>query len=122
MSSNEQREQKDMSFTARYYVTNIDGGYRFQFRCALCDGGYATKLIKADTVEKALPIAEKEARLFFNGCSQCDKWVCDYHYNMQEALCTECIPLEENSEQLVYLRDKDANCIGVIRDRRKTKR
>jgi hypothetical protein len=98
---------RGMVFTARHTMAIVDGGYRFQFFCSLCDGGYATGLIKADSVEAALQVAEKESRPFFNGCCQCGKWVCDYHYNMQEALCAACAPLAAGSDHLEYLRDRD---------------
>ena len=93
-----------LDFGARYTMTSENGVYRFEFLCALCDEGYTTGLIHADSVEKALFLAEKEARLHFNECGLCGKWVCDYHYNMEEALCTECKPLETNSCQNDYLK------------------
>ena len=94
-----------MRFTARYTLTGGDGEYRFQFLCAYCDTGYTTGLIQADSIESAQILAEKEAKVYFNGCDRCGKWVCDFHYNMEKALCTECAPLGADCEQLEYLRE-----------------
>ena len=95
----------NMDFGARYAMTSEDGAYSFGFFCAICDEGYNTGKIHAESVEKALLLAEKEARIHFNGCGQCGKWVCDFHYNMEKALCTECNPLDVNSSQKNYLKE-----------------
>ena len=107
MSVNHCKQDQDLAFAARHTVIHVDGRYRFQFLCALCDSGYATEFIRAESLEAALAIAEKKARPFFNGCFSCGKWVCDYHYNMQATLCTDCAPLEADSAQMAYLRERD---------------
>ena len=106
---NELGTDRNLSFTASYTIAETNGGYRFQFRCAFCESGYATELIKAESVDAALRIAEKSASRYFSSCAKCGKWVCDYHYNMQELACTECIPLSEDSDQLEFLRE-----LGVL--------
>ena len=105
---------QNMCFNARYTVTDSEGGFRFQFLCACCSSGYATGLIQADSIEAAFPLAEKEARLFFNGCDHCGKWVCDQHYNMEKALCTECAPLDATSEQHEYLKELKEKFTGAF--------
>ena len=94
----------NMDFGARYTMTSEGGTYKFSFFCEICDEGYTTGSIAADSVEKALILAAKEARIHFNGCGRCGKWVCDHHYNMEKALCIECMPLDVNSSQNDYLK------------------
>ena len=105
--NNNSEHNEDMGFSARYTSANTDGKYSFKFFCALCDYGYVAEPVPADSVGEALQAAVREARPFFSACSQCGKWVCDYHYNMQSGLCTGCAPLEANCEQLAYLQEQD---------------
>ena len=81
-----------LDFNARYTMSAENGGYRFRFYCAFCDGGYTTGLIHADCLETALSLAKQEAKHYFNGCHKCGKWICDRHYNIDEMTCTECMP------------------------------
>ncbi len=77
-------------FTAKCFETNSEDGYRFQFFCALCGTNYTSGWIHADSEERALDIAKAEARLHFNLCHSCGKWVCDEHYDIDEMVCLEC--------------------------------
>ena len=114
MSDSDFNGKRDIDFSAEYAVTAQNGGYRFRFFCALCGGEYSTGFIASDSADLALAMAMKEARPHFNWCCRCGKWVCDYHYNMQEAFRTECAPLEADSEQLIYLMKDDENSNGNI--------
>ncbi|MEA5012433.1 MAG: hypothetical protein VB100_12035 [Angelakisella sp.] len=88
-----------MSETGRYFTPHgimvcKNGGYCFSFICALCDDGYTTGRVIADSVSEALAIARQEARPYFNRCHKCGRWICDRHYNIDEMMCAECAPLK----------------------------
>lgn len=79
-----------MDFEVRYAMESEDGGFRFRFYCQLCEEGYTTGLINADSIDEAYQIARRKARIHFNGCHGCGKWVCDAHYNEDEMMCVNC--------------------------------
>ena len=79
-------------FTAKSRFDQQDGGFRFTFFCDLCGDGYTTGIIPAQSVAVARESAQSEARLHFNRCQNCHRWVCDEHYNENRLLCTACAP------------------------------
>ena len=81
-------------FTPHGFMVCKNGSYRFSFFCALCDDCYTTGRVIADSVSEALAIARQEARPHFNRCHKCGRWICDRHYNIDEMMCVECVPLE----------------------------
>jgi C4-type Zn-finger protein len=83
----------DVKYSARYTMAHFDGGYRYTFYCAMCGYRHTTGVILAESEAEALALAEKEARLQFNGCKSCGNWVCDKHFNMNELMCSQCAPL-----------------------------
>ncbi len=85
----------NLVFRSRYTLKHTDGGYQFTFYCAYCDFCYTAGWIFIDSVEEARVLAEKEARLAFNGCQCCGKWVCNDHYDMQEMMCIKCMKTVE---------------------------
>ena len=80
------------AFTAKCRMEQQADGFRFTFFCALCSGGYTTSLIVASHQRVALPLAEQKARLHFNLCQHCHRWVCDEHFNENRMMCTDCVP------------------------------
>jgi len=82
--------------TAAYKVIADSGGDRFQFFCDLSGTRVCTtRIIRADTPEKALEIAwETEGRKEFNHCSKCGNWVSDVMFNAGVNECVECAPWE----------------------------
>ena len=84
-------------FTLKSQMLRRGGRYVFHFYCDLCsDGadcshGYTTAEIEAETVREACETARKKARLHFNRCSRCHRWVCDYHFDVDSAQCTDCV-------------------------------
>lgn len=84
-------EQAPM-FTAKCRTEQKTGGYRFTFYCAICCGGYTTPLISEGCPQVALRLAEQDARLHFNRCQRCHRWVCDEHFNENYMMCTACVP------------------------------
>ena len=66
--------------------------YRFTFFCELCDHSHTTGRIRAESVAEARGIAAREARLLFNRCHACGRWVCDAHYNEDIMQCVICVP------------------------------
>jgi hypothetical protein len=85
---------KPADFTAKSTMAEENGRYRFTFLCALCGEGRSTQPIAADTAQEALEAARREARVYFNRCHRCGRWVCDDHYNEDVMLCTGCAPRE----------------------------
>lgn len=68
-------------------------GRRYCFYCEVSDTPvYTTGPIRADTQELELRLAWQEAKSYFNGCSECGKWIRDEAYNIDEMKCIECAP------------------------------
>lgn len=80
------------TFTAKCRTEQVKGGFRFTFFCAVCGGGYTTPLITESSTRIALRLAEQAARLHFNRCQRCFRWVCDEHFNENSMMCTNCDP------------------------------
>ena len=96
---------RNEDYKAKYVVDCVDGGYYFKFFCSMCDRSYTTALITAGSVDDARVIAEKEARVYYNGCQKCRRWLCDEHYDMDEMLCTVCAARAKQKKMIRrYLR------------------
>lgn len=68
-------------------------GKRYRFYCEVSDTPvYTTRPIRADSSPEELKLAWQEAKRFFNGCSECGKWIRDEAYNIDEMKCIECAP------------------------------
>ena len=80
--------------TSRYQVVEQTSlGRRYCFCCEVSKTPvYTTGPIRADTPEEELALAWREAKLHFNGCSECGKWIRDEAYNIDEMKCIECAP------------------------------
>jgi hypothetical protein len=79
-------------FTAKCRTVREDKGFRLTFFCEICCGGYTTPLFLCDTLKEALRLGEQDARLHFNRCEGCHRWVCDEHFNENWMMCTDCMP------------------------------
>lgn len=79
-------------FTAKCRTVREEKGFRLTFFCEICGGGYTTPFIPCDTLKDALRLGERDARLHFNRCGCCHRWVCDEHFNENRMMCTDCIP------------------------------
>jgi hypothetical protein len=77
-------------FTQRYKTHRTKDGFRFAFYCDLCETLYETEEIITDSFEDALQKGQDVARLYFNKCHKCGKWICDEHYNENVMECIEC--------------------------------
>ncbi len=84
------QKNPNVVFKSKYTMKHTDGGYQFTFFCAYCDFCCKTGWIRAESSEEARLLAENEARMEFNGCHSCGKWVCNDHYDMQAMMCVEC--------------------------------
>ncbi len=80
-------------FTAKCRTVREEAGFRLTFFCALCDNGYTTPPIACDTPRQALLLGARDARLHFNRCEGCRRWVCDQHFNENRMMCVDCMPL-----------------------------
>jgi len=89
---------QEVIYKAKYTVEKENDSYRFKYICGLCDWHYTTGLIDADSEDDAMKIAEDEARLYFNGCRKCGRWICDEHYDMDKMVCAECAPTSSSDE------------------------
>lgn len=79
-------------FNLKSAMVQDKDSYIFTFFCDLCDRGYTTSPLVVSSVREARRLAENEARLHFNRCHSCRKWVCDRHYNEDEMMCSVCAP------------------------------
>lgn len=79
-------------FTAKCRTVREDGGFRLTFFCEACGSGYTTPSLACDTPQEALRLGEQDARLHFNRCGDCQRWVCDEHFNENQLMCTDCMP------------------------------
>lgn len=79
-------------FTAKCRAIREGLGFRLTFSCDLCDVGYTTPLLLSHTPEEALRLGEQDARMHFNRCECCHRWVCDEHFNENRMTCTDCVP------------------------------
>lgn len=91
--------RKEIPFTLKSKMLCKSGCYYFSFSCELCDGGYTTGSIMADSIGEALQIARREARPHFNCCHRCHRWICDAHYNIDEMMCTECASITPTNNE-----------------------
>lgn len=80
------------AFTAKCRTLRDELGYRLTFFCEVCGRGYDTPPIVCDSLKEALRLGEKDARLHFNRCGGCHRWVCDEHFNENQMMCTDCAP------------------------------
>ncbi|WP_148509900.1 hypothetical protein [Hungatella hathewayi] len=80
--------------TSQYKVVErTPKGRRYCFLCEVSGTPvYTTGPVRADTPEEELQLAWKEAKPYFNGCSECGKWIRDEAYNIDEMKCIECAP------------------------------
>ncbi|CAK7000909.1 MAG: hypothetical protein ENTB_00024 [Enterocloster aldenensis] len=80
--------------TSKYKVVeSTPKGRRYCFFCEVSGTPvYTTGPIRADTLEEELRLAWKEAKPYFNGCSECGKWIRDEAYNIDEMKCIGCAP------------------------------
>ncbi|MGI6358059.1 MAG: hypothetical protein ACOX2K_05110 [Bacillota bacterium] len=79
-------------FTAKCLTDQEPGGFHFTFFCALCNHSYTVSLFASGSLQSCLRLAEQEARLHFNRCTSCHRWVCDEHYDEDVMKCTICAP------------------------------
>lgn len=79
-------------FTAKCRTVREGAGFRLTFYCGICGGGYTTAPLVCDSPKEALRLGEQDARLRFNRCSSCRRWVCDEHFNENQMMCTDCMP------------------------------
>lgn len=85
-------DRNSVKFTPKCRTEQLESGYRFTFSCELCDHSYTTPVFPGPTRGEALRMAEQDARLRFNRCACCRRWVCDEHYNENRMMCTVCAP------------------------------
>ena len=85
------------AFTPKYTVIRAKGKYWFTFYCQLGGESYTTPVIVSDSLEKALELARNDARLHFNRCRKCHRWICDAAYNEDKMMCLLCAPNGEEA-------------------------
>lgn len=84
-------------FTLKSQMLRSGGHYTFKFYCDRCEAGsgcphgYVTAAIEAASIKDAYAEAQQEARLHFNFCTCCQRWVCDDHFDVDTAQCTDCL-------------------------------
>ena len=90
--------------TSRYQVVDSTSrGRRYRFYCELSGTPvYTTGLVQADTLEEELKLAWREAKPYFNGCSECGKWIRDEAYNIDEMKCIECAPYKTKPRYCIH--------------------
>lgn len=83
------------AFTQRYKTHRTANGFGFSFYCDLCEKSFNTDIIATYSFAWAFQQAQVIAKLHFNKCHKCGKWVCDQHYNENVMMCIECQPKDE---------------------------
>jgi len=86
------------AFTQRYKTHRTANGFGFTFYCDLCEKPFSTDIIVTYSYTEAFQQAQVMAKLHFNKCHKCGKWVCDEHYNKNVMMCIECQPKGEAVE------------------------
>lgn len=84
------------AFTKRYRQNLSKEGRRFTFYCDLCGSGYVTPPLnpgKGESVSGLFHKAQAEAKLHFNRCPRCLRWVCDNDYVVDLGICRDCTGL-----------------------------
>ena len=86
--------------TANYKVQQTSNGNKYQFFCDLSDALVCTTApVKADTPEKELMLAwNAYAKVHFNKCHKCGRWIINEMYNPDVLTCVECTPIEDYPE------------------------
>ena len=82
----------DPAFTPKCRILREGGSCRFTFFCGICEHRYTTPPLQAENAGEARLKAEADARLHFNWCPKCGRWVCDEHFNEGRTMCTDCAP------------------------------
>ena len=80
------------TFTAKCLTVREDASFRLTFFCEACGSEYITPHLVCDTPKEALRLGEQDARVHFNRCGSCRRWVCDEHFNENQMMCTNCMP------------------------------
>ena len=80
------------SFTKKYEVQTKKDGFCCTFYCDLGDDYYSICIDGVDSADDALELSKMNARLHFNRCHRCGRWVCDAHYNEGQMMCIRCAP------------------------------
>jgi len=80
--------------TSQYkIVEETANGRRYCFYCDVSKTAvFTTGPVRADSPETELLLAWGQARSYFNGCSECGRWIRDEAYNIDEMKCIECAP------------------------------
>lgn len=83
--------------TANYKRQQTPIGNKYQFFCDLSDALICTTApVKADTPDEELLLAwNTYAKVHFNKCHKCGKWVINEMYNPDVLNCVLCTPIEE---------------------------
>lgn len=86
-------------FTKKFEDNSMESGYAFTFFCDLCGRPYHTRLLSREELvgrsrfavrRSALALAAREAKLHFNRCTRCRRWVCDQDFDIETDLCSNC--------------------------------
>ncbi len=94
-------------FTRKFEDNSNGREFSFTFFCDICQRPYCSSAISRAGIAKelrpclrhsrrgayrlALEKASYEARLHFNRCRRCAKWVCDDDFHMDSGLCAACL-------------------------------
>lgn len=79
-----------------YRIINNHKFNQYQFYCERSNMlVYTTSKIKANTQIEEYEYAWNEAKVYFNYCRKCGKWVCTEMFNPDICLCVDCAPFEE---------------------------
>ncbi len=85
-------DKKIPEFTAKCRTVRGNSCFYLTFFCEACGRGYSPPPLVCNTPNEALHLGEQDARLHFNRCRSCHRWVCDEHFNENGMMCTDCMP------------------------------
>ncbi len=85
-------------FTFHYTSRCAPNGFEFVFFCDLCQRPTHVSIRAAGQAHRHLPYAKAQAfqkavyaaRLRFNRCRGCLRWVCDQDFDLDAGLCAQC--------------------------------
>jgi len=81
--------------TTSYKIIPDSKGNKYAFICEMSRSiAFVTRPVKADSPKEELNSAWEEARMHFNRCRKCGKWVIDAMFNPDVLNCVGCTPIE----------------------------
>lgn len=94
-------------FTSHHTARETRGGYAFVFFCDICHSPVYARIRMTENMCKHTAWAKAQAygravdlaRLHFNRCQRCFRWVCDRDYALEQGICVQCAEVWQNDQK-----------------------